>query len=186
MDTVSHPRRPSRLAGSELEAHPDARHADCIVWCAVPDAPADGTGPQAEGVPAVRVDGDRVRLVGIPFFPYHLALGDEVQVHERAGALYLVEVAVAAPELTVRVFDPAMAATDPDAALSDPGSDEPFWRILRALSAHGIWFERYTTSYAALSIPPQEWQYVEPFLDLKARVEGLQWELATPLRAAAA
>jgi len=183
MDTVEHPRRPARVGNSgELEAHPDARAADCIVWCAIPDAPEDGSGLQAEGVPAVRVDGDRARLVGIPYFPYHLALGDEVQIREQDGTLYCVDVALAAPELTVRVFEPTTAERAAEELLSEPTADEPFWRILHALAPHGVWFERYSASYAALSVPPQEWQYVQPFLDLKGRVEGLQWELATPLR----
>ena len=36
---------------------------------------------------------------------------------------------------------------------------------------------------AALSVAQAEWEYVRPFLDLKARVDGLRWELATPMRA---
>lgn len=184
MQTVDHPRRPVRLVDGELEPWPDARASDCVVWFPVPDA-AEGGGPEAEGVPAVRLDGDRARLTGIPFFPYHVGLGDEVQLREQDGALYCVEVVVAAPDLVVRVFLPA-AAVSPEQALADPDSDEPFWRIARALAPHGCWFERYATDYAAFSVAATEWEYVHAFLDLKARVEGLQWELATPLRAPSA
>lgn len=180
METVEHPRRPVRLVDGDLVPWPDARASDCVVWFPVPDA-VKGAGPQAEGVPAIRLDGDRARLTGLPFFPYHAGLGDEVQVREQDGTLYCVEVVVAAPDLVVRIFD-AAAEVGAEQALTDPDSDEPFWRIARALAPHGCWFERYSTSYAALSVNPGEWEYVEPFLDLKARVEGLQWELATPMR----
>lgn len=183
MDTVEHPRKPVRLVDGALQAHPDASASDCVVWFPVPDA-VPGSGPEAEGVPAIRLDGDRARLTGIPFFPYHVGLGDEVQVREQDGALYCVEVVHAAPELVVRIFDASGAVTT-EQALVDPESDEPFWRIARALTAHGCWYERYSTGYAALVVDPAEWEYVQPFLDLKARVEGLQWELATPMRAPA-
>ncbi len=181
MQTVEHPRRPVRLRDGKLEPWPDARNADCVVWFPVPDADA-GSGPEAEGVPAVRLDGDRARLAGIPFFPYHVGMGDEVQVREHEGALYCVEVVVAAPELVVRIFDEA-STVGVEQALEDPASDEPFWRIARAFAPHGCWFERYSTSYAAFAVAPHEWQYVGAFLDLKARVEGLGFELATPMRA---
>lgn len=180
MQTVEHPRRPVRLVDGELQPWPDARASDCVVWFPVPDA-IEGAGPEAEGVPAVRLDGDRARLTGIPFFPYHAGLGDEVQVREQDGTVYCVEVVVAAPELVVRIFDET-GAVSTEQALADPDSDEPFWRVARALAPHGCWFERYSTGYAALSVAPEEWEYVRAFLDLKARVEGLQWELATPLR----
>ncbi|MCB0879145.1 MAG: DUF4265 domain-containing protein [Thermoleophilia bacterium] len=180
MQTVEHPRRPVRLVEGALEAWPDAKRTDCIVWFPIPDA-QEGAGPEAEGVPAVRLDGDRARLTGIPFFPYHVGLGDEVQVREHESALYCVEVVVAAPELVVRIFDEA-GGVSTEEAIGDPESDEPFWRIVRALAPHGCWFERYSTSYAALAVPPAEWEYVRAFLDLKARAEGLRWELATPLR----
>jgi hypothetical protein len=181
MQMVEHPRRPVRLVDGELQPWPDARSSDCAVWFPVPDA-VPGAGPEAEAVPAVRLDGDRARLTGIPFFPYHVGLGDEVQVREQDGAVYCVEVVLAAPDLVVRIFDEAGGVTT-EQALVDPASDEPFWRIIRALAAHGCWFERYSTGYAALSVPPEEWEYVRAFLQLKARVENLQWELATPLRA---
>jgi hypothetical protein len=180
METVEHPRRPVRLAEGELASHPESRGADCVVWFPVPDA-AEG-GPQAEGVPAVRLDGDRARLVGIPFFPYHLGLGDEVQVREQDGTLYGVEVVVASPLLTVRIFDEAGGVTT-EQALVDPESDEPFWAVARALALHGVWFERFSTGYAALAVDPGEWEYVRPFLDLRSRTSALQWELATPMRA---
>lgn len=180
MHVVEHPRRPVRLVDGELEPWPDARASDCVIWFPVPDA-AEGAGPEAEGVPAVRLDGDRARLTGIPFFPYHAGLGDEVQVREHEGALYCVEVVVAAPGIVVRIFD-AEGSVTPEQALADPESDEPFWRVARALAPHGCWFERYSTGYAALSVPVDEWEYVRAFLDLKSRVEGLQWELATPMR----
>ncbi len=181
METVEHPRRPVRLVDGELEPWPDARASDCVVWFPVPDAVEGGGGPEAEGVPAVRLDGDRARLTGIPFFPYHAGLGDEVQVREQDGALYCVEVVVASPDLVVRMFDEASAVST-EQALVDPQSDEPFWRVVRALAAHDVWFERYSSSYAALVVPQREWEYVRPFLDLKARVDGLRWELATPMR----
>lgn len=181
METVEHPRRPVRLVDGDLQPWPDAKASDCVVWFPVPDAVEGGGGPEAEGVPAVRVDGDRARLTGIPFFPYHVGLGDEVQVREQDATLYCVEVVVAAPELVVRIFD-AAGGVSTEQALVDPDSDEPFWRIARALAPHGCWFERYSTGYAALAVPPDEWEYVRAFLDLKARAEGLQWELATPLR----
>jgi hypothetical protein len=181
MEMVEHPRRPVRLVDGELEPWPDARASDSIVWFPVPDAVEGGGGPEAEGVPAVRLDGDRARLTGIPFFPYHVGLGDEVQVRDQGGALYCVEVAVATPDLVVRIFDPA-GGVSTERALSDPDSDEPFWRVIRAPAAHGVWFERYSTGYAALCVPRAEWEYVHPFLDLKARVDGLHWELATPMR----
>lgn len=181
MDTVEHPRRPVRLRDGDLEPHPEARDANCVVWFPVPDAVEGGGGPEAEGVPAVRVDGDRARLVGIPFFPYHVGLGDEVQVRDEDGALYCVDVVVAAPDLTVRIFD-AAGGVSPEQSMVDPTSDEPFWRIARALAPHDCWFERFSTDYAALAVPRREWEYVRPFLDLKSRAEGLQWELATPMR----
>ena len=181
METVEHPRRPVRLAEGELEPWPDARASDCIVWFPVPDAVEGGGGPEAEGVPAIRLDGDRARLTGIPYFPYHAGLGDEVQVREQDGTLYCVEVVVASTDLVVRVFDES-GAVSTDQALADPDSDEPFWRLARALAAHDVWFERYSSNYAALSVPRDEWEYVRPFLDLKARVDGLRWELATPMR----
>lgn len=168
-----------RLNGGALEPHPDSRAANCVVWFAVPDSVSGG--PEAEGVPAVRLDGDRVRLAGIPYFPYHAGIGDEVHVREQDGALYNVEVLVAASDLTVRVFDDVAGITT-EQALTNPASDEPFWRIAHALAAHAVWFERYSTSYAALSVPVEEWEYVRSFLDLKERVEGLRWELATPMR----
>lgn len=183
METVEHPRRPVRLVDGELEPWPDARSSDCIVWFPVPDA-VEG-GPEAEGIPAVRLDGDRARLTGIPFFPYHAGLGDEVQVREHDDAVYAVEVVLAAPDLTVRIFGEE-GAVSTEQALADPDSDEPFWRFARALAPHGCWFERYSTTYAAFSVPPAEWEYVQPFLDLKSRVEGLRWELATPMRASVA
>jgi hypothetical protein len=179
MDTVEHPRRPVRLADGELASHPDSHGADCVVWFPVPDA-VEG-GPQAEGVPAVRLDGDRARIAAIPYFPYHLGIGDEVQVREQDGTLYGVEVVVASAQLTVRIFD-AEGGVSTEQALIDPESDEPFWGIVRALAPHGVWFERYSTGYAALSIDPAEWEYVRPFLDLRSRATGLQWELATPMR----
>lgn len=182
MQTVEHPRRPMRLDAGTLVPHPAARNANCVVWFPVPDAV--GGGPEAEALPAERLDGDRARLCSIPYFPYHLGLGDEVQVREQDGTLYGVEVVLATADLTVRVFDDA-ATIDPEQALTDPDSDEPFWRIARALAAHHTWFERYSTSYAALHVPHEEWEYVQPFLDLRARVEGLRWELATPMRVAA-
>lgn len=183
METVEHPRRPVRLgADGTLEPHPLARTADCVVWFPVPDAVEGSGGPEAEGVPAVRLDGDRARLVGIPYFPYHAALGDEVQVREQDSALYCVDVVLAASELTVRVFDRS-GEVSTEQALADPDSDEPFWRVARALAQHGAWFERYSSGYAAFSISPQEWEYVHPFLDLQSRAQGLQWELATPMRA---
>lgn len=181
METVDHPRRPVRLSEGELLTHPDSRRADCIVWFPVPDA-RDG-GPEAEGVPAIRLDGDRARLVGIPFFPYHAALGDEVQVREHDGALYCIEVVVASRTLTVRVFDEG-GEVSTEQALVDPTSAEPFWQVARALAPHGCWFERYSSSYAALSVDPDEWEYVRAFLDLRSRAHGLQWELATPMRTA--
>ncbi len=181
METVEHPRRPVRLLEGELEPWPDARDSDCIVWFPVPDAVEGGGGPEAEGVPAIRVDGDRARLTGIPFFPYHVGLGDEVQVREQDGTLYCVEVVRASPDLVVRIFDEVSAVTT-EQALADPDSDEPFWRLARALAAHGVWFERYSSNYAAISVPQDEWEYVRPFLELKGRVDGLRWELATPMR----
>jgi hypothetical protein len=184
MHVVEHPRRPVRLVDGELEPWPDARASDCIVWFPVPDS-VEGSGPEAEGIPAVRLDGDRARLTGIPLFPYHAALGDEVQVRERDGTLYCVEVVVAAPRLVVRIFDPQHAVTT-EQALTDPDSDEPFWRVARAIAPHGCWFERYSTGYAAMAVEPAEWEYVHAFLELKSRVEGLQWELATPMRVPAA
>jgi len=81
----------------------------------------------------------------------------------------------------VRIFDEG-GAVSTEQALVDPTSDEPFWRVARALAPHGCWFERYSSAYAALAVDPREWEYVRAFLDLKARVEGLQWELATPMR----
>lgn len=182
METVEHPRRPVRLTDGELEPWPDARASDCIVWFPVPDAAENGDALEAEGIPAVRLDGDRARLTGIPFFPYHLGLGDEVQVREQDGALYGVEVVHAAPELVVRIFASASAVST-EQALADPASDEPFWRIARALAPHGVWFERYSTTYAALAVTRDEWEFVRPFLDLKQRTGALQWELATPMRA---
>jgi hypothetical protein len=181
METVEHPRRPVRLVAGALESHPDSKDANCVVWFPVPDAVEGGGGPEAEGVPAVRLDGDRARIAGIPFFPYHVGFGDEVQVREQDGALYCVDVVVAQPELVVRIFD-ATGGVSTEQALSDPDSDEPFWRIARALAPHGCWFERYSTGYAALLVAPEEWEYVRSFLDLKSRAEGLQWELATPMR----
>lgn len=181
METVEHPRRPVRLAGGELVAYPEASSADCVVWFPVPDAVEGAGGPEAEALPAVRLDGDRARIVGIPFFPYHVSLGDEVEVREHEGALACSEVVLAAPELTVRLFD-AHGGVSTEQALTDAASDEPFWRIARALAPHDCWFERYSTSYSAFSVAPREWEYVEPFLDLKSRAEGLQWELATPMR----
>jgi hypothetical protein len=180
MQTVEHPRRPVRLVDGVLEPWPDARASNCIVWFPVPDA-VPGSGPEAEGVPAVRLDGDRARLTGIPFFPYHAGLGDEVQVLDSDGALSCVEVVRASRDLVVRIFD-ASGSVSTEQALADPEADEPFWRVVRALAPHGCWFERYSTGYAALSVDPGEWEYVRAFLDLKARVEGLQWELATPMR----
>lgn len=180
METVQHPRKPVRLVDGELQPWPDASASDCIVWFPVPDA-VPGSGPQVEGVPATRLDGDRARLTGIPFFPYHAGLGDEVQVRDEDGTLSCVDVVRAAPELVVRIFDETSGITT-EQALADPASDEPFWRVVRALAPHGCWFERYSTSYAALAVDPREWEYVRSFLDLKARVEGLQWELATPMR----
>ena len=180
METVEHPRRPVRLVDGELVSHPDSKAADCVVWFPVPDA-VEG-GPQAEGVPAVRLDGDRARLVGIPLFPYHASLGDEVQVREHDDALYGVEVVVAAPDLTVRIFDGA-GGVSTEQALVDPASDEPFWQVARALAPHGPWFERFSTGYAAFSVARDEWEYVRAFLDLRSRAHGLQWELATPMRA---
>ena len=179
METVEHPRRPVRLADGELVTHPDSRRADCVVWVPVPDAREGGL--QAEGLPAIRLDGDRARVASIPFFPYHLALCDEVQVREQDGALYLVEVVAASSDLTVRVFDEG-GGVSTEQAMVDPESDEPFWGIARALAPHGCWFERYSTGYAAMSVAPAEWEYVRPFLDLRARATALQWELATPLR----
>jgi len=179
METVEHPRRPVRLVDDTLEVWPDARSSDCIVWFPVPDA--EEGGPEAEGVPAIRLDGDRARLTGIPFFPYHAGLSDEVRVQERDSTVYAVEVVAAAPELVVRLFAQGGAITT-EQAMVDPGSDEPFWRIVHALAPHGCWFERYSTDYAALAVPPAEWEYVRAFLDLKYRAEALQWELATPLR----
>lgn len=179
METVEHPRRPVRLSDGELESHPVSHGADCVVWFPVPDA-VEG-GPQAEGVPAVRLDGDRARLVGIPFFPYHVSLGDEVQVREQDSALYCGGVVVAARDLTVRIFGEA-GEVSTEQAMVDPSSDEPFWRIARALAPHGCWFERFSTSYAALSVEPDEWEFVRPFLDLQSRAAGVQWELATPMR----
>lgn len=179
MQTVEHPRRPMRLDGGELVPHPDALDADCVVWFPVPDAGPGG--PEAEGLPAKRLDGDRARLCSVPFFPYHLALGDELQIREQDGTLYGVEVVLASTDLTVRVFDDA-ASVSPEQALADPEADEPFWRIARALAAHHTWFERYSTSYSAFLVPADEWEYVQPFLDLRERAEGLRWELATPMR----
>ncbi|MCW2960054.1 MAG: hypothetical protein JWM25_1018 [Thermoleophilia bacterium] len=177
--TVDHPRKPVRLDGGELLPHPDSLAANCLVWFPVPDA-TEG-GPEAEGVPALRLDGDRARLTGIPFFPYHAGAGDEVQVREQDGTLYAVEVVAATSDLVVRVFDHD-AQVDTEQALTDPQSDEPFWRIARALAPHGVWFERYSSSYAALQVTQPEWEYVRAFLDLRSRAEGLQWELATPMR----
>ncbi len=181
MEMVEHPRRPVRLVDGELEVWPDARASDSIVWFPVPDAIEGGGGPEAEGVPGIRLDGDRVRLTGIPFFPYHVGLGDEVQVREQDGTLYCVEVTLAAADLVVRIFDES-GSVSAEEALVDPSADEPFWRVARALAAHDVWFERFSTSYAALSIQPGEWEFVRPFLDLKGRVDGLRWELATPMR----
>ena len=179
VETVEHPRRPVRLQDGDLIVHPAAKETDCVVWFPVPDG---GTGgPEAEGVPAIRLDGDRARLTGIPFFPYHVSLGDEVQVREQDGSLYCVDVVRASPKLAVRIFDPSGGIAT-EQALADPEADEPFWRIARALAPHGCWFERYSTGYAALAVEPDEWEYVRPFLELKARVEGLHWELATPMR----
>jgi hypothetical protein len=180
VETVEHPRRPVRLVDGELATHPDSRRADCVVWLPVPDAEEGGL--QAEGLPAIRLDGDRVRIASIPFFPYHVALCDEVQVREQDGALYFVEVVEAASSLTVRIFD-AEGGVSTEQAMVDPESDEPFWGIARALAPHGCWFERYSTGYAAMSVDPAEWEYVRPFLELRSRATGLQWELATPLRA---
>lgn len=185
MELVEHPRRPVRLMDGQLEPWPESGQSDCIVWFSVPDAVEGGGGPEAEALPAIRLDGDRARLTSIPFFPYHLGLADEVQVKEHQGALYGEQVIRAAPELTVRLFNEASAITLED-ALFDPESDEPFWRIVKAISIHGCWFERYTTSYAAFAVDPKEWEYIKPFLELKERIEGLQWELATPLRSAPA
>lgn len=180
MMTVEHPRRPVRLIDGELQPWPDARATDCVVWFPVPDA-VEGAGPEAEGVPAIRLDGDRARLTGIPYFPYHAGLGDEMEVRESDSALYAVRVVAAAPELVVRIFGEA-GEVSTEQALTDPTSDEPFWRIVRALAPHGCWFERYSTTYAALALEPTEWEYARAFLDLKSRAEGLRWELATPLR----
>lgn len=182
MREVRHPRRPVRLEGGELIAHPLAREADCVVWFPVPDAVPESGGPEIEAVPAVRLDGDRARLVGIPFFPYGVALGDELQVREHDSALAAVEVVHHAPDLGVRIFH-AAGEVDTAQALEDPDSDEPFWRIARALAPHGVWFERYSTTYAALLVPPAEWDAVRAFLDLHARTTGLRFELATPERA---
>jgi len=182
VQTVEHPRRPLRLEGGELVSHPGARGADCVVWFPVPDA-QEGA-PEAEGIPARRLDGDRARLCGIPFFPYHAGFGDEVQIRELDGTIYAVEVVVATSDLVVRVFDEVSGLVDLETAMADPGADEPFWRMARALAPHGCWFERYTTNYAALLVPADEWEYVRPFLELKARVENIGWELATPMRTA--
>ena len=179
MELVEHPRRPVRLDGEQLAPHPDAREADCIVWFPVPDA-VEG-GPEAEGVPAKRLDGDRARLCAIPLFPYHAALGDEVQVREQDGSIYCVEVVRAAPVIVARIFHEG-GEVPTEQAISDPSSDEPFWKIARALAPHGVWFERYSTTYAALLIEPDEWEYVRAFLDLRQRATSLRYEVATPLR----
>lgn len=179
MELVEHPRRPARLQDGELVAHVDARAADCVVWFPVPDA-AEG-GPEAEGVPAHRLDGDRARLCGIPFFPYHAGFGDEVQVREQDGALYCVEVVHATPQLVARVFIEG-GDVPAEEALTDPTVDEPFWRIMRALAPHGVWFERHSTGYAALLVEPDEWEYVRAFLDLRTRTGDIRFEVATPLR----
>jgi hypothetical protein len=180
METVEHPRRPIRLEDGELTPYEDARASDCIVWFPVPDALEEG-GPQVEGVPAIRLDETHARLTGIPFFPYHVGLGDEVELLDTDGTLSAVEVSVASSALVVRIFHEAGSIPIED-ALADPSSDEPFFRILRALAPHRCWFERYSSNYAALSVEVEEWEYVESFLDLRSRAEGLRFELATPMR----
>jgi hypothetical protein len=182
METVEHPRRPIRLHDGELGAYDDARASDCIVWFPVPDALDEG-GPQVEGIPGVRIDETHARLTGIPFFPYHVGLGDEVELLDVDGTLSAVEVEIAAPQLVVRLFHEAGSIPIED-AISDPASDEPFFRILRALAPHGCWFERYSSNYAAMSVEAGEWEYVQAFLDLRSRAEGLRYELATPMRVA--
>lgn len=202
MEQALHARRPARLEDGELVAHPEALKTDCIAWFPVPEG-ADG-GFEAEGVPAVRLDGDRVRLTGIPFFPYHAGLCDEVAVNERDGTIYAVEVVRAASELTVRVFhaatrlpttspgdDGGVRGGGPEDATHAPdtpgdprrGTEEfAWWRVVRALSPHGIWFEQLRDDYTALSVPAAEWTYVGAFLDLKQRAGELQFEVATPIR----
>ncbi|MBC7461690.1 MAG: hypothetical protein H7287_10045 [Thermoleophilia bacterium] len=180
METVEHPRRPVRLVDGELVPYDDARVSDCVVWFPVPDALDEG-GPQVEGLPAVRIDQTHARLTGVPFFPYHLGLGDEVELLDVDGTLSAVEVTVAARVVVARVFHEG-ADIPIEEALADPPSDEPFYRILRALAPHGCWFERYSSNYAALSVDVEEWEYVEAFLDLRSRTEGLRYEVATPMR----
>jgi hypothetical protein len=185
VETVEHARRPARLERGELVPHPESLATDCVAWFPVPDAVPGGY--EAEGVPAQRLDGDRVRLTGIPLFPYHVGLGDEVQVREQDGVLYAVEVVVADPSLVVRMFfteaREVLGQQQPGATAGTEETDAPWWRVMRALAPHGCWFEQHASDYAAMAVDPAEWEYVRPFLELQERAGHLRWELATPLRA---
>lgn len=152
----------------------DAVASDCIVWFDIPRADdaeelRGQTHAEAEAIPAVRVDGDLVRVTGIPFFPYHVGLGDEVTVREHEGVLYAVDVSRAAPVLTVRVF---FTGSD----------DEAWWQMAQVLAPHRVWLEQLTMSYSALAIDTDEWPYVRMWLDARKRHGLLDWEHATPMR----
>jgi uncharacterized protein DUF4265 len=154
-----HPSRASGVRGDELVVHPDAAASDCTVWFAY-------EAEHWEGLLAVRVCSDRVRLSGVPYWVRDLNLGDEVRVVESAdGAIVAEERVHDSTNYTFRVvFDGADA------------DDDRWRRLMSDLTSLDCWFDVRTPGFLAISVAAEDAHAVADYLAARERSEELHYE----------
>jgi hypothetical protein len=154
-----HPSRASGFRGGELVVHPDAAESDCTVWFYYEPE-------RWEGLLAVRVEADRVRISGVPYWIYDVNLGDEFRVVESAeGALVAEERTHESSSYTFRViFDRA----DPD--------DDRWRQLMSGLAPYDCWFDVRTPRFLAISAPAEHAQAVADLLAAREQSGELQYE----------
>jgi hypothetical protein len=114
-----------------------------------------------EGLPAVRVGSDRVRLSGVPYWVRDLNLGDEVRVVESAeGGVVAEERVHDSTNYTYRVvFDGADA------------DDDRWHRLMRDLTSLDCWFDVRTPGFLAISVAAEHAHDVAHCLAARKRSE---------------
>ena len=125
-----HPGKPLRRQGDAVVML-DA--GDGVVWFQL----ADGDW---EGLSALRVEPDVMRVMAVPVFAYGVGLGDEVRVRPEDGAA--TGLVRSAGNRTFRVVFPLAGA---------PAPDERWRSLLTALEPHGCWLDVYSPQLVAVS-----------------------------------
>lgn len=140
--------------------HPGAAQADCTVWFGLGDDAPDGL--RWEGLLALRLNEDRVRLCAVPFWLYGPSLGDEIAVMASAeNALVATEILRQGGRRTFRVVLP------PEAAWSE---------LIADLERLDCWFDVRTPRYVAIAVADSDAQTLEGELSARETRGELQYE----------